>query len=416
MYKNKYLKYKTKYLKLKNLTGGTAMGFADRKISYHPSESNTSSRTNASNISNTSSRTNASNISNASNASIASIASIASNADLLDNNYFDPSLRRSISIPTDYDEQQVYENSSLKINSGYSSNKRLIINNKEIIYTEDAHARFSFGNYDILIIADGHGGTPDISRKSVALAQGYFKEFLERENNDVSLALTKLCKFIHDETKKQMQGGSTFNMAVIDKTNNKLYSANLGDSVLLILRKNKINNQYELIFRTHSHDAADLAEQARIKQIHPNHQFYKDGPSWRMQNGLMPTRGFGDILKDNPIGIVGRIPEIVTIDLESDDLIIQSSDGLYETYNIDNPKISGNEEIRIPQIIAEVNKNSDIIGLPERLLDDQAEQIKIIIGSDSDLEDIKNILDNQSIHVYKVKDSSRPPLLKINSM
>jgi hypothetical protein len=48
MYKNKYLKYKTKYLKLKNLTGGTAMGFADRKISYHPSESNTSSRTNAS--------------------------------------------------------------------------------------------------------------------------------------------------------------------------------------------------------------------------------------------------------------------------------------------------------------------------------------------------------------------------------
>jgi len=389
MYKNKYLKYKTKYLKLKNLTGGTAMGFADRQLSYRPSASNTS---------------------NTSNRSTASIA------DLLDNNYFDPSLRRSISIPTDYDEQQVYENSSLKINSGYSSNKRLIINNKEIIYTEDAHARFSFGNYDILIVADGHGGTPGISRKSVALAQGYFKEILERENNDVSLALSKLCKFIHGETKIQMKGGTTFNMAVIDKTNNKLYSANLGDSVLLILRKNKTNNQYDLIFRTHSHDAADLAEQTRIKQIHPNHQFYKDGPSWRMQSGLMPTRGFGDISHDNPIGIVGRIPEIVTIDLEPDDLIIQSSDGLYESYNIDNATISGNEELRIPQIIAEVNRNHDITKLPERLLDEQAKQINRIIGGDSDLEDIKNILDNQAIHVYKVKDSSRPPLLKINSM
>ena len=327
-----------------------------------------------------------------------------------------PFLARSISNPIEYDEQSVYENSALKVDSGYSFNKRLTINNKEITYTEDAHARFSFGNYDILIVADGHGGTYNISRKSVALAQLHFKEFLERASNDVSAALTTLCEFIHNETKTQMQGGSTFNMAVIDKTNNKLYSANLGDSVLLVLRKNNNSNKYELLFKTHSHDAADLSEQSRIRRLDPRHRFNMDGPSWRMQNGLMTTRGFGDIRLDSPTGIISRIPEIETIQLVPYDLIIQSSDGLYETFYSSRIKttLAGNEEIRIPEIIAEVNKNYDIIGLPQRLLDDQA--LKIRTKSGYSISDINQNRDNQAIHVYKVKNSSRPQLLKSNSM
>jgi serine/threonine protein phosphatase PrpC len=374
MYKNKYLKYKIKYLKLKNQQGGSA----DKR------------------------------------------ASDSSASAEIDPSFLQAPKRaflgRSNSIPLEYEEQPVYENSSIKVDSGYSYDKNLTINNKKIPYTEDAHTRFSFGNYDILIVADGHGGTPNISRKSVALAQGYFKEILERENNNVSLALTKLCEFIHDKTKNIVKGGSTFNMAVIDKTNNKLYSANLGDSVLLVLRNT--NNQYVLLFKTHSHEASDLAEQTRIKQIHPTHQFVIDGPLIRTQTGLQPTRGFGDMLY-NIRGIIGRIPEIATIDLLPGDLIIQSSDGLYESYNKKHRIISGDEKIRIPEIIEEVNKNSDIIDLPERLLDDHARKIFAksgIFSNFSSIDVIKKSRDNNAIHVYKVKHSSRSQLLKSKSM
>jgi serine/threonine protein phosphatase PrpC len=377
MYKSKYLKYKTKYLKLKNQLGGSA----DERASGGSANDRTRD----------------------------GFAEIDLSFLQAPKRAF---LGRSNSIPLEYEEQPVYENSSIKVDSGYTSNKRLTINNNEISYTEDAHARFSFGNYDILIVADGHGGTPEISRKSVTLAQVHFKEFLERENNDVSLALTKLCKFIYDETKRQPKGGSTFNMAVIDKTNNKLYSANLGDSVLLVLRNN--NNHYELLFKTHSHDASDLAEQARIRSVDPMHQFRRDGPAIRIRTGLAPTRGFGDIAQDYPIGIVGRIPEIATIDLVPGDLIIQSSDGLYESYYRQYKKISGNEEIRIPEIIEEVNKNSDIIELPKRLLDDHAR--KIVEKSGYSIPAINQNRDNNAIHVYKVKHSSRPQLLKSKSM
>ena len=89
MYKNKYLKYKIKYLKLKNQQGGSA----DKR------------------------------------------ASDSSASAEIDPSFLQAPKRaflgRSNSIPLEYEEQPVYENSSIKVDSGYSYDKNLTINNKK---------------------------------------------------------------------------------------------------------------------------------------------------------------------------------------------------------------------------------------------------------------------------------------------
>jgi serine/threonine protein phosphatase PrpC len=338
---------------------------------------------------------------------------------------------------------------------GYSQSKSITIYReypkykKTISYTEDAHAGFSVNvngiEYDVMIIADGHGGTPEVARQSVALAKLHFGEKVADIGADIPRALNNLIEFINEQISRiaYPSGGCTFNIAVIRRDTRELTVANLGDSRLLVLRRSELNQQYELIFETVDHDASSLREQIRILKINPGATFPDDGPTKRI-NGLMVVGGFGDHSDDRPVGIVRRLPDInlnnldpqnlqifnntpVKIEpnfqLNPGDLIIQSSDGLYELFNIPFRTFIGNTTVRTEQIVGLVNKFIKVYGnitigtdinkvpsnigrLPGALLSDlyyknknglETQKIQMTI------EQIKQQLDNQSIHVYMVQ-------------
>jgi len=289
-------------------------------------------------------------------------------------------------------------------------------NRKPIRPTEDTRVTFSNSKYDVLIIADGHGGF-EVSNLSVQLAKDHFHTCIQ-SNNSVENALLNLFAFIHNQTKDKTDG-ATFNMAVIDRDTNILYCANLGDSVLVILRKNS-NNVYEYIFETEDHEASNPKEQTRILGIDPHHIFKTsiDPPSTRIQTGLMPTRGFGDKLKDKPLGVIGRIPEIYTGQLLENDIIIQSSDGLYEFLYLSANKrqITGMKELRKQQILELINaryyEEGFLENLAEELLKDQLK--KLYNYSPHITEDGYRLsLDNQSINVYYPRKLTSQPTTSI---
>jgi serine/threonine protein phosphatase PrpC len=308
-------------------------------------------------------------------------------------------LKRSYSDSTSSDNS-FEQYSALATDQGYSYRKSKIhLGKKFIPYTEDAHARFSFDNYDFLVIADGHNGY-QLSRLAVALAEIHLKSFIRLNEENIPLGLQKLFEFIHKET-KLLKGGTTFNLAIIDKQYNELYVANLGDSPLMVLRKNK------LLFKTVDHDANNIDERARIFKIDPNHIFIFDNPSWRLKTNLMTSRGFGDKNSDIPIGVISRVPDITVLNLLPNDLIIQCSDGLMESFHSEVSMLAGMDELRVPEIIEFINQlnlndENVIKNLPKALLEDQIKTINKVTNISYD--SIKSSIDNQVVHVYLVKE------------
>jgi serine/threonine protein phosphatase PrpC len=243
-----------------------------------------------------------------------------------------------------------YDNITNTHDSGYSFNKRMIIldtncakSKKEVNYTEDRHINFAFGNnnrYHVIGAADGHGG----STQMAVLASGSFPIYLTnnfKKHNNMELALLDTFSNINKLAKeKGGKSGTTLNICVIDKIINKAYIANLGDSVTQIFRKNEENNIVS-VFRTIDHDAYNENEQKRLKDLF--------GPAVRFEQAyylgkrgtlyariysheIMVVGGIGDF--QFPEGFIRRVPDIYTFDLQQNDIIITSSDGFYETYNI----------------------------------------------------------------------------------
>ena len=317
----------------------------------------------------------------------------------------------NISLKRSYSESNIIldKNDSyfgIAIDSGYKSYETIKLGDKQnnIKYTEDAHCFFQYKHFDVLIIADGHGGTYEVARYVVSLALIYFRDYIDKNIDDIENALKELIKFI-DSLTYDCIAGTTFNVAVIDKKTKLLTIANLGDSHLLVLRKN-LFNKYDIVLETEDNDAMNPKEQRRILKITQYACFTRDGPSMRLNKGLMVCRGFGDKDSNIPTGVIGREQDIYKIKLMKDDLIIQSSDGLYESYYQEYKLISSNVPKRMIQIIDFINSyimnnelKENIKLLPKLLLDDQINNITKEFN-DINGNSIRYGRDNQIVHTY----------------
>jgi serine/threonine protein phosphatase PrpC len=299
---------------------------------------------------------------------------------------------------------------STVIAPGYTIGKTpIIFRDIPIPYTEDAHAEFSVEGYDVIIIADGHGNSYEVSKQAVALAKLYFKDYLLANHNDIVNTLQRLIEFINSQLTKEgfPQGGCTFNIAAINKATKQLTVANLGDSHLLVLRRTP-EGPYAVLRQTDDHDAGNPSEQTRIRSVNPRAEFTNDKGTIRF-HGLAVVRGFGDHSADVPVGVIGRIPDIIGLQLQTGDLIIQSSDGLYEYFN--GNKFSGNVSVRVKQITDFINTLVDLkqqIGtLASLLLDnlyvENVQCLRNMTGYSYPKEQVRDSLDNQSIHAYLVE-------------
>lgn len=235
---------------------------------------------------------------------------------------------------------------------GYGRTKRIMVCGRT--YTEDRSAELTYthgdSKWEIMWLTDGHGG--DAITKFVASRFGvYFKSFadqrvsLETRKPDMESTLRDLVAHIQTEvahnatTDYQFRtSGCTFCACVINTSTNEMTVANLGDSVCQVVREGV------QVFRTRDHDAGSPDEQARIRDAFRQNElvtpiglssqnlFFSVRGTIRLHGGLMVTAGFGDYQHDMFPGCIRREPDISTVQLQSEDVVILSSDGLFETF------------------------------------------------------------------------------------
>ncbi len=239
---------------------------------------------------------------------------------------------------------------------GYGRTKRRRMPN--FIYTEDRSSEitYTYGNknYKVMWVTDGHGGD-EVTRFVAAQFGLLFKEFADKNVvgegskaepdiiatfNQLIAHLHSIIKYEHDTKYRFSSSGCTFCGCVLDTTTNELTVANLGDSVCQVFR------DATRIFRTEDHDAGSASEQARITQVfdtyyhsmplsvqfrRPRELFYSDSGTMRFYGGLMVTGAFGDFQYEVIPGCIRRVPDITKIKLKPNDVIVLSSDGLFET-------------------------------------------------------------------------------------
>ena len=222
---------------------------------------------------------------------------------------------------------------------GYTRHRKITISNKIYSYTEDrtwnSIIKISNKDYNLLCVADGHGKSYECS-KFVINRIVVFSNKISLESYDPTDFINKLFNFIFEETLDSdldfEHTGTTLCIGLVSVKDKILTVGNLGDSVCQVIRHDPITNTRSLAFKTIDHDAGNLLEQARIRAINPFATFIKSNKNTvRLDGKLMVVRGFGDWHYDKPFGVIGRNPDIYSeIKLESNDVVIISSDGLFE--------------------------------------------------------------------------------------
>jgi serine/threonine protein phosphatase PrpC len=312
--------------------------------------------------------------------------------------------------------------------AGYTRNKKLIIhhNNKGIItvpYTEDRTYKdiiyINNDKYIMMCVADGHGGT--FCSKFIIGRIIFYANIISLESLDANDFLKKLFNFIHIETQKSeykipiiKNSGSTLCMALINTTSMILTTANLGDSVCQVIRMNIDSQKRIQVYRTIDQDASNELEQDRIKQINPKAIFDNSSGTCRLNNQLMVVGAFGDWSYDRPLNTIRRNPEINTFQLEKNDIVIVSSDGLYEDIDIKTNKLGpGRNEEEIINDINNFYEQTLETSISKFIHDSHLEQItdkyamisNILLNENSKklyLEQISNSIDNNAILIYIV--------------
>jgi serine/threonine protein phosphatase PrpC len=307
--------------------------------------------------------------------------------------------------------------------SGYSKRRPNIQINKytNITYTEDAHLKFNCNNHLIDVIADGHDGY-EISSDVVKFIFANMHIYMKQNNNHIENTLTQLLSTLQEviATKYPVntmyprgKGGTTLSIRVRNLKTNILTIANLGDSKTLVLRKG-IDDNYSVFFETEDDDLKNQSERSRILSLCPEYQFMRmPGESIdRLRRYLMVTAAIGDQYYDDivilPDGsrhtIIRRTFNFYHIQLEHEDLIIASSDGLYEDF-IPSGQIGGSLETRIPHVLQVANSiasniTTEYMKLPKMLMDEQLESMSA--KTKYSMTSIDNERDNQCIHVQFV--------------
>lgn len=217
-------------------------------------------------------------------------------------------------------------NMSKTIHQGYSKKKN---------YTEDASCFVNLGRYKFLICADGHGGSHCSKYATTRAYQLCFQFTEEKIVKPIEQLLKDIVVIIHEEIYKnytstisRKSDGCTFVMVCVDTLTHKACVANLGDSKCVIVRDGTI------LFETEDMCCDNPKEFERINKTQYS-KVIKDQYGCNRLNGiLMTSAGFGDFhltcCGEDP---VRRNPDISIVDLQVDDVIIVSSDGLFEKIN-----------------------------------------------------------------------------------
>jgi hypothetical protein len=154
---------------------------------------------------------------------------------------------------------------------------------------------------------------------------------------------------------ERRRGVSTFSVIIVYYETLRAYTATLGDSPILILSKKE--TYYEIKYRSNDHDVQNPDEVARVMQANRNAKVLGNYMCLNSMLKIMTLRGFGDYNYNDPLyypnqtipstgAFIGRIPETSIIDLEADDLIIVTSDGLIEKW-VGNMLCPGRDETEI---------------------------------------------------------------------
>ena len=260
-------------------------------------------------------------------------------------------------------DDEIDRNTSIAYNHGYSSKQNS---------TEDRGFTFTCGKLKGFGVADGHGGSLYYSKYATANFQFKFIDALKIHPDDIIAAINLAIANMQSAldiiyATERRKGGSTFSVIIVDYETSKGYIATLGDSPIIILSKKETS--YEIKHRSNDHDVQNPHEVARVMQANPNAKVVGNYMCLNSMLRIMTLRGFGDYNYNDPAtlrvcqmaseplyypnqtipltgGFIGRIPETSVIDLEADDLIIVTSDGLIEKW-VGNMLCPGRDETEI---------------------------------------------------------------------
>lgn len=296
-----------------------------------------------------------------------------------------PQLRRGVSAITGNSDPTP---AILASDPGYGRTKPAYSNG--LSYTEDRSGQITYLRNDqlwrVMWVADGHGGDQVV--RYVAPRFGvYFKEMADarilgfNDQPAMSVVLLDLFARLHTELETNKTSfptsGCTLCACVLNTKTNLAYIANLGDSVCQVIRGNV------QAFRTVDHDASSLGEQERIRNAFINHDphtvtdrlFYQDKGTTRFYTGLMVTAGFGDFQHDVVAGCIRRVPDIYVLGLEEDDVIVLSTDGLFEKFGAGGLE-PGRDEAEIAHDVASfIAIQSSSFSLSQHLINSHVDSI-----------------------------------------
>jgi len=179
-------------------------------------------------------------------------------------------------------------------------------------------SKIVFGLYD------GHGGAEVAKICKDRLPEIFAKHMSDSNKNNVEIALSNSFKKLDEQLKKHENVGSTANLVYICKEDGKrvIYSANIGDSRTVLIRKKKAERL------SYDHKGTDLKEIERIK-ISGGVVF-----GGRVFGQLAISRAFGDFSLKS-YGVIA-IPYITKNYIEDNDsYVVMGSDGIWDVIDED---------------------------------------------------------------------------------
>ncbi|MFC2149779.1 hypothetical protein ACFLQ8_03660, partial [Candidatus Auribacterota bacterium] len=195
-------------------------------------------------------------------------------------------------------------------------------------------------NGRLMIVADGHNGSgaAEIVRKN---AVKLFKKYLsagrdEKNNVETALAMTvnTLVELARDET-----SGTTLSIVYIPDDENRAYAAVLGDSPVIIRDEKGIIKESPTHNVRLNPEAVDEAED-KGAQFDGRYINLHDKKTGEKIGGIEMSRCLGNVELDP---ILGREPDIYSVPLGTDSVVVVGSDGLlctdYPTTDDDIDKI-----------------------------------------------------------------------------
>ena len=288
---------------------------------------------------------------------------------------------RSNSLPDSIThDDEIDKNTSIAYNHGYSSKQNS---------TEDRGFTFTYGKFKGFGVADGHGGSLYYSKYATANFQFKFIDALKIHPDDIIAAINLAIANMQSAldiiyANERRKGGSTFSVIIVDYKTLRAYTATLGDSPILILSKKETS--YEIKYRSNDHDVQNPDEVARVMQANRNAKVLGNYMCLNSMLKIMTLRGFGDYNYNDPLyypnqtipltgGFIGRIPETRIIDLEENDLIIVTSDGLIEKW-VGNMLCPGRDETEICEdAFTSIQTNSSLNEIANELIEKKLDRL-----------------------------------------